>query len=300
MGRPYTIIVNPTAGRGRTGRFLPRLRDALAASRLDFEVAVSAHPDHLAELAHDAFNRGRTVVACGGDGTVSAIAAVAADRRRVGDDAVVGILPAGAGNDFARALGLDHRQPLRCLDTLETGSPRRVDLGRVAGRWYCCVASAGFDAEANRWANTVTRLHGTTLYVAAVLRTLVTYRPRPFRLTVDGTARDVEAWLVAVANAPTYGGGMRIAPEARLDDGLLDLTVVGPVGRLDFLRTFPRVFRGTHVRHPLVTTLRAREVTVEALEPGDAYADGERVGPLPFTATAVPGALEVLTPQPGP
>jgi len=209
------------------------------------------------------------------------------------------VVPTGAGNDFARGLGYDLKRPLDAFAALEFGRDRVVDLGRVNGRWYTCVTASGFDAEANRWANTVHRLSGTALYVAAVLRTLAVYQPHPFRLTVDGDAHEMKAWLVAVGNGPSYGGGMNIAPGASLDDGLLDVTVVGEMTRLQMLVNFPKVFKGTHTSHPKVTTYRAKRVGLESLDasvPMDVYADGERVGPLPAAMEAVGGALTARVP----
>ena len=220
-------------------------------------------------------------------------------RRRGRHRRTLAVVPTGAGNDFARGLGYDPKHPLDAFDALEHGRDRVIDLGRVNGRWYTCVTASGFDAEANRWANTVHRLSGTTLYVAAVLRTLAVYQPHPFRLTVDGETHELRAWLVAVGNGPAYGGGMNIAPSASLDDGLLDVTVVGAMNRLQMLVNFPKVFKGTHVSHPLVTTFRAERVELESLDPSvpmDVYADGERVGPLPATMEAVRGALTVRVP----
>ena len=158
-------------------------------------------------------------------------------------------MPTGAGNDFARVLGYDPKHPLRAFDAVANGHDRVVDLGRVNGRWYTCVTASGFDAEANRWANTVRRLSGTTLYVAAVLRTLAVYKPHRFRVTVDGEPLETTAWLVAVGNGPAYAGGMRVTPAARLDDGLLDVTIVGAMSRPEFLWNFPKVFKGNHVGH---------------------------------------------------
>jgi len=287
----WTVIVNPAAGRGRTRKLLPEL--AHAASEAGAKVEVSPDPDAPVRLAREAAAAGHDLVACGGDGVVSAVAGVAADTGRR-----LAIVPTGAGNDFARTLGYDLRRPVGAFDVLARGRDRVVDLGRVNGRWYTCVTASGFDAEANRWANTVQRLSGTALYVAAVVRTLAVYRPYPFRVTVDGETREVEAWLVAVGNGPAYAGGMRITPGADLHDGLLDVTIVGALSRPDFLWSFPRVFRGTHVSHRKVATMRGRSVEIAPAGdvPMDVYADGERVGPLPARMESVPNALTVRVP----
>jgi len=226
---------------------------------------------------------------------VTEVAGVATDAGRR-----LAIVPTGAGNDFARVLGYDLKKPVAAFDVLQHGEDRTVDLGRVNGRWYTCVTASGFDAEANRWANTVQRLSGTTLYIAAVLRTLAVYKPRAFRLTVDGEVHEFRAWLVAVGNGPAYAGGMHVTPSARLDDGLLDVTVVGDMSKPDFLVSFPRVFKGTHISHKKVQTFRGTRVELESLDDSrtmEVYADGERVGPLPATMEAMRNALTVRTPK---
>src|SRR5262245_29453515 len=200
------------------------------------------------------------VVACGGDGLVAEVAGVAAEAGRR-----LAIVPTGAGNDFARVLGYGMKRPLEAFAVLASGADRTVDLGRVNGRWYTCVTASGFDAEANRWANTVQKLSGTALYVAAVIRTLAVYKPHPFRITVDGEAHEHRAWLVAVGNGPAYAGGMHITPNARMDDGLLDVTVIGALSKPAFLWSFPRVFKGTHVTHPACSTYRGRHVELASL-----------------------------------
>ena len=288
----WTVIVNPAAGRGRTRRLLTSIEERAAACGA--KIAVSLNADEPVPLAREAAAIGHDLGACGGDGLVATVAGVAADTGRR-----LAIVPTGAGNDFARGLGYDTKHPLDAFRALEHGRDRVVDLGRVNGRWYTCVTASGFDAEANRWANTVHRLSGTALYVAAVLRTLAVYQPHPFRLTVDGDAHEIKAWLVAVGNGPSYGGGMNIAPAAKLDDGLLDVTVVGEMTRLQMLVNFPRVFKGTHTSHPKVTTFRGARVELESRDasvPMDVYADGERVGPLPATMEAVRDALTVRVP----
>ena len=265
-----------------------------AASAAGVAVEVSPEPDAPARIAKEAAAAGRDLIACGGDGVVSEVAAIAADTGRR-----LAIVPTGAGNDFARTLGYDTKRPMTAFAVLTEGRDRTVDLGRVNGRWYTCVTASGFDAEANRWANTVQHLSGTALYVAATVRTLAVFKPYPFRLTVDGVVHEQRAWLIAVGNGPAYAGGMRITPNAQMDDGLLDVTVVGPLSKPEFLWSFPRVFKGTHVTHPAVSTYRAERVELASLEtsaPMDVYADGERVGPLPATMAAVRDALVVRVP----
>lgn len=305
----WRAVVNPSAGRGRTRKLLPRLTDAFAATGLDVEVCVSVDLDDAVRLARDAFDDGRGVAACGGDGTVNALAGAAADHG-----GVLAIVPTGAGNDFARHLGLDRRRWVDTIPLLTSGQVGTVDLGRAeltgdaddgggTVRWFTSVANAGFDSEANRWANGVQWASGTTLYVLAVLRTLGTYRPHRFRLTVDGDAHDIEAWLVAIGNARGYAGGMLITPGAELDDGQLDVCVVGPVSRAGFLRSFPRVFKGTHVSHPMVDMYRGKLVELASLDrsvPIELYGSGERIGPLPARMEAVAGALQVVVPETAP
>jgi diacylglycerol kinase (ATP) len=308
----WTAVVNPAAGRGRTRKLLPQLIEAFAGSELDIDVNVTTDFEDARRAARRALDGSRGVVACGGDGLVSELAGLAAEAG-----GMLGIVPTGAGNDFARHLGIDHRRPLDAVRVLESGRPGLVDLGRAeagppagegpgegrAGRWFTSVANTGFDSEANRWANGVRWASGTTLYVLAVLRTLATYRPHRFRLDVDGTSRDIEAWLVAVGNGRCYAGGMMVTPGAELDDGELDVCIVGPVSRPAFLWSFPRVFRGAHVAHPAVDMLRGREVVIESLDPSlpiELYASGERVGPLPARLEAVRGAVRVMVPETAP
>ena len=297
----WTALLTPAAGRGRARTRLPRVADALGAIDVDVEIVVTASAADLATRAADAFARGRGVVACGGDGTVCTLAGLAAEAH-----GVLAIVASGSGNDFARHLGIPDDIPA-AVGLLPAGPGAgemiTVDLGRVTTAdgttaWFTTVANTGFDAAANRWANTVTSVSGTPLYVAAALRTLGTYQPRGFRVVVDGEAHELAAWLVAVGNTRTYASGMAITPDASVRDGALDVCVVGAVSRWEFLATFPKVFSGGHVTHPQVHTWRGHEVVVEcADEPMDLWASGERLGPLPATITPVAGALRVVVPR---
>jgi diacylglycerol kinase family enzyme len=298
----WTAVVNPAAGRGRTRRSLGPLTDACTARGVDVHVARDQADGE--QAARAAFGAGRGVVACGGDGTVSELAAVAAECG-----GPLAVVPTGSGNDFARHFGIDGKRPLDALALLDHGREIACDLGHVraadgAERRFTTVAHTGFDADANRWANTVQWTSGTTLYVLAVMRTLVTYRPRPLRLTTtDGSGTPVvwegPAWLVAAGNTRYYAGGMMISPTARADDGLLDVCVIGPISRARFLYRFPRVFSGTHTAVVGVETFRGRTVEIEPLGPGldlDVYASGEPVGPLAACVATDPGALRLIVP----
>ena len=262
-------MINPAAGRGRARKLVPAVEATLARSALDVEVHVSTSADDARSRSRGTrCARGRGVIACGGDGTVSELAALVADAQ-----GVLAIVPTGSGNDFARHLGIPRGDVAAAVAVVERGAITPVDLGRAdtadgTSTWFTTVANAGFDAEANRWANTVTWTSGNPLYVLAVLRTLRTYRPTRVRVTVDGHARVMAAWLVAVANTRTYASGMMIAPDAAIDDGLLDVCVVGDVSRPEFLRTFPSVYRGGHVRNPQVTIRRGTHVSIESVDTG--------------------------------
>jgi diacylglycerol kinase (ATP) len=293
--------VNPVAGRGRTGRLRVGLDAALA--RRGVPVEVPDDGDGTRRAARVAFGRGDGVVVCGGDGTVAEVAGVAAEC-----DGTIAVVPTGAGNDFARHLGIGARRPLDALALLETGRVAACDLGRAtcgdrASAWFTTVAYTGFDSEANRWANEVRWATGTPLSLLAVLRTLATYRPRELRVVVDGVARDGPAWLAAVGNTRFYAGGMMIAPGAEVDDGWLDVCVIGDVSRAELVARFPRVFRGTHTRVAGVVTRRGAVVELDAPGEGrplELWAAGERIGALPGRVEVVRGAVRVLVPDGAP
>lgn len=286
------IVVNPTSGRGKAGRLLGPVVERLQAAGVSPEVLRSRSAAHATDLAREAAGRHEVVVAMGGDGMVHFVA-----NGVLGTGAVLGIVATGSGNDFAVHLGYPRRKPFECLRALTAGRERAVDVGRVAGGpAFVCVASGGFDSECNRVANTITWARGTLVYVLSVFRTLARFRPARFRVVVDGSAEEFDGMFVAVGNANAYGGGMRIAPDAVLDDGLFDVVTIRAMSRLTLLGQFPRIFSGKHVGHPKVEVHRGREVRLEADRELFLYADGEEIGPLPATLTVEPRALRVLVP----
>jgi diacylglycerol kinase (ATP) len=287
--RRIALLTNPTSGKGRGAAAravaLPRLRQA------GFEVRdlVGADADESLDLARAAVADGVwALVVCGGDGMVHlGVQAVA------GTPTHLGIVPAGTGNDVARYVDLPRRDPVAATDRVVASTPRRLDLARAGDRWFVTVLAAGFDAVVNERANHMTWPRGQMRYNLATLAELRTFRPLPYTLDLDGEQRRLEAMLVAVGNGPSFGGGLRITEGALLDDGMLDVVIIKPMSRPELVRTYPKLFKGTHVHHPQYEHHRVRRVTVAA--PGIvAYADGERFGALPMTVESDPGALSIL------
>lgn len=290
-----TLAVNPAAHAGRGGRRGHEAAALLRSRGVEVTELWRDSATALADAVAQALPESDAVVAVGGDGAVNAVANVL-----VGTGVPLGVVPAGTGNDIARLLGVPRDSVARAVDALLAalaGGPRVLDVGRIEWpggcRHYLAVASAGFDARVNERANAWRWPRGRFRYVLAVLRELAAFRPLRFELTVDGAARVQRAMLVSVANGPSLGGGMLVAPAARADDGVLDLLVLGPLSVPAFLAVFPKVFRGTHVGHPAVELSTVHRVGVGG--PGVVvYADGERVARGPVDISVVPGALRVL------
>lgn len=291
------VLANPRAGRGRHRGLLPGVVQALGAAGrpvrlLEAESGIAAE-----QACHRAVDEGAAaLVAVGGDGTVHRVLQAVAGRA-VG----FGVVAAGTGNDFATAVAVP-ANPLRAAAgiaaALEADLDHRIDAilaADAAGRerWFCAVLAAGFDALVNERANRMAWPRGPRRYDLAILLELARLRARTYTLEIDGETLTVPAEIVAVGNAASYGGGMRILPAADPADGLLDVIYASPLGRGGLTRLKPRLRQGTHVTDPRVTVLRARHVRIHA-EGIIGYADGERLGPLPLDLKVVPGAIRLL------
>ena len=285
------LIVNPSSGRGRGRVVAKQAVQLLAGHGVAHEVCYSVSPHEPTRLARQALADGAAaVVGIGGDGLVSQVAA-----ELVGTRTPLGIIPAGRGNDFARGLGIPLDIPTACA-TLAAGRQRRIDVGQANGRYFFSMAVMGLAAEINRRANALTRLRTNGVYTLLTLATVFRSQPQFFSLEYEGGRRRCYSWLIAVGNTWSSGRGMALVPAARPDDGQLDACVVNGVGRLELLSVFPRVFKGRHVYHTGVETLCGRAMTIHADQPGDIYADGERIGPLPARLETIPQALSVFVP----
>jgi YegS/Rv2252/BmrU family lipid kinase len=226
-----------------------------------------------------------------GDGLIGQVGGALA-----GSDIPLGMIPGGRGNDLARVLGIP-KEPADSVAVLAEGNERRIDVGEVNGRHFLCIASCGFDSDANRIANEARLVRGNLVYAYAALRALIAWKPARFTLELDGKPVENVGYSVAVANSKAYGGGMFIAPDADLGDGRFDVVLTGEGGKLHFLTNLPKVFKGTHVENDEVRVLRASEVTVAADRPFAVYADGEHLTDLPARLRTLPGALRVIAPS---
>jgi YegS/Rv2252/BmrU family lipid kinase len=286
------VIVNPGAGGGRAGRALQAVQETLSALRLEHHVERTGSLEHARELALAAVAAGETAVAFGGDGMISAVA-----QALQYSDAAFGVLPGGRGNDFARVLGIPLDPCIAC-DVLAGGAVRSLDLGVIDSKTFIGIASCGFDSEANRIANETRLISGQLVYAYGALRALARWKPATFHVTFDGAEhRTFTGYSVAVANSNAYGGGMFLAPEASLQDGLLDVVMIADAPKIRFLRVLPTVFKGEHVKQANVEVRRASEITVSADRRFTMYADGDPIAELPVTVRALPGAVRVLVPQ---
>lgn len=313
MSAPVCLIVNPSAGGGKAGRVLADVVGALEAHGLQVRSELTRDLEHARELAFVAAGAGETVVCLSGDGMVGAVA----DALREVPGALLGVLPGGRGNDLARVLGIPP-DPVEACATIAAGFSRELDLGEVDGKAFVGIASVGFDSEANRIANEAPGWLGGFVYAYGALRALLFWKPARFEIELSGSSTDSEGkqtlagagmnsrryrfagYTVGACNSKTYGGGMRAAPDALLDDGLLDVLVLENVSKLRFLtRILPKVFSGAHVREPSVRSFRAREVAINADRPFTMYADGDPIGELPLRVKVLGGAVRVLVPAAG-
>jgi YegS/Rv2252/BmrU family lipid kinase len=293
-GMPLTLLVNPASAGGKTLKLLPAVEQALDARRVVFRVQRTKGLEHGAEQALLAIEAGEVPVVISGDGLLGAVGGAMA-----GSETPLGIVPGGRGNDLARVLGVPS-DPEDAVATLFSGHSRRIDVGEANGRRFLGIVSVGFDSECNQLANEVELIRSNLVYVYSLFRTLAGWKPARFTIRVDDERTRFTGYSVSVANNSTFGGGMRIAPGADLEDGLFDIVALGEVGKLRFLANLPKVFKGTHVDEDDVRVFRAPHLELSASKPFPVYADGEHLTDLPASLRVLPRALSVLVPGPAP
>ena len=283
------------ANKGVGNTMVERLR-ALGHDVVD--LVEPTYQELIASAKREIAKKPDALIVVGGDGMVNLGVNLVA-----GTGVPLGLIPAGTGNDMARVLGIPHEDQAAALDVLieALNHPARViDAGLVtdaAGetRWFGCMLSAGFDSIVNERANRMQHPKGASRYTIAMLLELVTLKPIQYKITHDGETFESGGMMMSVGNGVSLGGGMKVTPTALVDDGLLDILVVGPLTRIQFLRIFPKVFAGTHIEDPRVRIVKAKKIRIEA-DDVVAYTDGERFAPLPIDIEVKPGALKVFAP----
>lgn len=286
------LIYNPTAGRGRARRHIAAAEERLRARGARVDCEPSTSPADLVRIAAES-SRGDydRVVVAGGDGTLN-LAIREFDLAR----GTLGLIPTGSGDDFARVLGIS-REVARACDTIIDGNVREVDVALANGKRYLGVAGLGFDSEVAWYANNkVKLLRGSAVYLYAILRVLPRFTPHPVRIRTESGSREEEIMFAVVGNSRQYGGGIRITPDALVDDGLLDLCIVHKTTRLQLLKTLPRAYSGAHVTSPFVEMGRGREFHFDSERPLEIYADGEALTQTPVTFGLAPEKLRIVAP----
>lgn len=286
----WLLVANESAGKGKALQLASQFIDLLSQANLKFtlinEKSYEKTVEKLkAELSTNSYNK---VIAVGGDGLVNLCL-----QHLAQSGLTLGVIPAGTGNDFARAVGVNKMSISEIFNLYARTDPVKIDLGHVKSsttdKWFVQVLSTGFDAEVNSRANRMKWPRGKSKYTIATVRTLARFRPLLYKVDIDTRKFDQSAMLFTIANGETYGGGMRICPGASNSDGIFEILLVRPVSRFVLLTIFPKVFKGNHIPHRKIDTYQARVVTISA--PTSSYADGEYVAHLPITVTNVSNAL---------
>jgi diacylglycerol kinase (ATP) len=287
----FGLLINPTAGAGRGMQTRQIIIDYLSRNNLGFK-DISGNSFESARVNLRAFlgdESPRAVIVVGGDGMVHL-----AIQELAESDVAMLLIPSGTGNDFARSLSLELDSPLEIIERAVQKPPTRIDLAQVNGRYFAEILSTGFDSKVNERANRM-KIRSKIKYDLAMALELPIFKPINYSIRIDGTSFSTKAMLIAVANGKSYGGGMKVSPNSDLQDGLLELFILKPVSKFEFLRVFPKVFKGSHIDHPQVQVISGKsiEISAEAV----AYADGERIGPLPIKVEIKPRALLTWTGQ---
>jgi len=289
----WGVVINPVSGSGKGAILGTETAGFFSEKRLPYQIITATSADKLRENLVDFLDNNADsidgVIAVGGDGLVHLVLQMVVPRN-----IPFSAIPAGTGNDFVRALGWNLDEIRTQLNAVVSEPPTAIDLGLVDSEWFGAVLSTGFDSVVNEKANTLKWPKGPNKYNVAIAMELPKFKPLKYTIELDSQVIETEAMLIAVGNGRSYGGGMKVCPDAVLDDGLFDVMVLRPVSKIEFVRVFPTVFSGKHIEHKQVDIYRTKRVSLHA--PAIAYADGERIGGLPVRAECIAGAGLSWTP----
>lgn len=281
----WLVAVNPTSGQGRGAHVAQQVTNYLAAQNQQYRLITGTNAQNLRKNLALATQSNHQIIAVGGDGLVHTALQIA-----VAANVPLLAIPAGTGNDFVRSLGWSATDCSEIIWRAINHEPILIDLGNVDGEYFGAVLSTGFDSVVNERANRINWLKGPKKYNLSIALEFPGFKPKPYELILDGKKLNREAMLVAIGNGNSYGGGMLVCPGARYDDGLFEIMILNKISKLEFLRVFPTVYDGSHINHPNVEIFQACSVSISSET--IAYADGERIGPLPITASVVPSILQ--------
>ena len=289
----WVVVINPVSGSGKGAILGTEAAGFFSERRLSYQIITATSADklrsNLVEFLDSNVGLIEGVVAVGGDGLVHLVLQMVVPRR-----IPFSAIPAGTGNDFVRALGWGLDEIKIQLNTVVSTPPAAIDLGLVDSEWFGAVLSTGFDSLVNEKANKMKWPKGPMKYNLAIAMELPKFKPLKYTIELDNQVIETEAMLIAVGNGGSYGGGMKVCPDAVMSDGLFDVMVLRPVSKVEFVRVFPTVFSGKHINHKQVDIYRTKRVSLHA--PAVAYADGERIGGLPVRAECIAGAGLSWTP----
>lgn len=280
------LAVNPTSGKGRARALASRAQVQCTDAGLETLTLEGSDLEDFRTKLKDALQSKPVsgIVVFGGDGFIHEVIQHCALKSLP-----LGVIPCGTGNDFARSLGIYKLPFTKQIDLILHSAPQSVDLGQVGENWFAAILSSGFDALVNERANAMRWPKSRMKYNLALLEKLFLLQTHRYRITMDHSTIDVDATLITIANGSSYGGGMKVCPEATITDGLFDVMILKNVSRRELIKVFPKVYFGKHVGHPAVSFHRCSWITIEGR--GSAFADGEPVSALPLTARSVPDAL---------
>lgn len=288
----WALVINPVAGQGKGASVGTHVAGYLNSRGIKYEIIFGRNGIDQADALQRYLDRNPDcsgVIAVGGDGLLHLVL-----QKITPAQVPLALIPAGTGNDFVRTLGWSLDDVDAILESVLSKKPASVDLGLVDGEWFGAILSTGFDSIVNEKANAMSWPKGPMKYNAAIAIELPRFKPHHYEIVLDDRTISTQAMLIAVSNGRSYGGGMLVCPQADVSDGYFDVMVLHPVSKLEFIKVFPRVFKGTHITHPAVEIVRSKSVKITA--DAVAYADGERIGQLPVNAQCIPGALMTWLP----
>jgi YegS/Rv2252/BmrU family lipid kinase len=289
------FIINPEAYRGKAKNKISQIERFVKESDFDYSIDVTQRPKHATDLAKKAANNGfETVVAVGGDGTTHEVV-----NGIVGSNISLGIIPIGAGNDFSNCLGIPKKDIKRSIEIIRTGKKKKIDLGKLDDEYFMGFAGTGFDTmivDLSSKQRNLLKLLGSFFYIYGFYNVLIRFKPIPFKIITKDSVIEKKAVIIVVGNSWLAGGGMKLVPDAKLDDGLFDVCIVEETSKFELFKVFPRVFSGTHITHPAVEIFRTDFLRIESDRKMSVQADGEILRSLPVNFELIPKALDVIVP----